>query len=359
MPETSRAIPGVRRGLCVERLSVFKILVVAPSWLGDTVLAQPLLRRLREQHPHLTLDALAPAYTRPLLERMPEVDHVLDSPFGHGELKLGARRRLAVALRERRYDQAIVLPNSAKSALVPFLARIELRTGYRGELRRGLLNDVRRLDERRLPTLAERFAALAEPAGSGPKRPLAEPRLTADIARREALLRSFELAGAARVAVFCPGAEYGPAKRWPAQHFAELARRLRERGYAVWLLGSRADIETGEAIRGASGGACVNLCGRTSLGDAIDLLSLAALVVSNDSGLMHVAAALQRPLLALYGSSSPAFTPPLSHRAKVVKLDLPCSPCFERVCPLGHFNCMQQLAPDAVQRYAEALEQAA
>ena len=326
-----------------------KILIVAPAWVGDAVLAQPLFKRLHELHSGLALDVLAPAWTLPVFARMPEVAATVAAPFRHGELALGKRRALGRELAARRYDQAIVLPNSFKSALAPWFADIPLRTGYVGERRQWLLNDARRLDEEALPQMAERFAALAEAPGA-PLRPLAPPRLAVNEVQRGVLLSRLCLDASRPIVIFCPGAEYGPAKRWPAKYFAELARKFSAQGHAVWLIGSKNDEDVGAEIELAAVGACVNLCGRTTLDEAIDLLSCAALVISNDSGLMHVAAALGKPLLALYGSSSPAFTPPLSDSARIVRLDLPCSPCFQRVCPLGHFNCMLQMTPDHVWR---------
>ena len=325
-----------------------RILVVAPSWVGDTVLAQPLLRRLRERAPGAVIDALAPPWTAPLLSRMPEVAEVIVSPFRRGELRLGERLRLAHKLRGRSYDQAVVLPNSMKSALVPLLARIPRRTGFVGEMRRGILNDARRLDKLRYPLMVERFALLAEPPRAALERPLPRPSLTATEEQRRAALAAAGLAPSGPVAVLCPGAEYGPAKRWPERYYAELASALGGRGWAVWAVGSPKDAVVGAEIERLSSGCCVNLCGRTSLSQAIDLIAGASLVITNDSGLMHVAAALDRPLVAIYGSSSPGFTPPLSERARVLKLDLPCSPCFKRVCPLKHFDCMLRLTPEQV-----------
>jgi heptosyltransferase-2 len=322
--------------------------VVAPSWVGDTVLAQPLLRRLHERYPGAIIDALAPPWTAPLLARMPEVKEVVLGPFRHGELGLRARYRLARALKPRGYDQAIVLPNSLKSALVPLLAGIPVRTGFVGEMRRGILNDARPLDRQRYPLMVERFALLAEPRNAALRRPVPRPKLEASETRRRETLARLGLEAAGPVAVLCPGAEYGPAKRWPEEYYAALATRLAELGHRVWAVGSPRDAEVGARIERLAAGRCLNLCGRTSLSDAIDILAGAALVVTNDSGLMHVAAALERPLLALYGSSSPGFTPPLSERAQLLKLDLPCSPCFRRECPLGHFDCMRRLTPDRV-----------
>jgi heptosyltransferase II len=325
-----------------------KILIVAPNWIGDALLAQPLFARLRKKLPGVLIDALAPPWTAPVLRRMPEIDEVIDAPFGHGELKLGTRWRLGRSLRSRRYDEAIVLPNAFKSALVPFFAEIPLRAGFVGEFRYGLLNLPYRLERKELPLMVERYAQLAEKPGVPPARPLPEVSLRVDQANQLVTLHRLGLSRAKPVAAFCPGAEYGPAKRWPARHFAALAKKLAAQGYAVWLFGSDKDRDIGEEIARLAEGAAVNLCGKTDLAGAIDLLSLAEIVVSNDSGLMHVAAAVGRPVVALYGSSSPEHTPPLSATARVVRTGIYCSPCFARECPLGHFKCMNEITPERV-----------
>jgi heptosyltransferase-2 len=321
-------------------------LVVAPSWVGDAVLSHPLLVRLKERDPGGRIDVLAPPWVLPVYRRMPQVDGTLAQPFGHGDLKLAERRRFARGL--AKYGRAIVLPNSWKSALIPWHAGIKRRTGYIGEMRWGLLNDARALDKVGLPLIVERYAALAQPAREALVRPLPAPRLSIDPAARNATLRDLGLALDRPVTVFAPGAEYGPAKRWPARHFASLARQLAARGMQVWLLGSKKDMAVTAEIQALSGQACVDLAGRTSLDQAIDLMSCATRVVSNDSGLMHIAAALDRPMVALFGSSSPDFTPPLSPQARVIYLKLSCSPCFKRDCPLGHTNCLVQIAPENV-----------
>lgn len=310
-------------------------------------MAQPLFKRLREVHRNLVLDVLAPPWCAPLFSRMDEVDDILPNPLRHGELKIGKRYRLGAELREKRYDQAIILPNSLKSALVPFFASIPMRTGYIGEMRKGLLNDARILLKSRYPLMVERFALLAEKRNEPLRRPLQYPCLSSSAEQKRAVMEKLNLDPGKPVAVFCPGAEYGPAKRWPAEHFASLAKRLADR-FEIWLVGSKKDHDIGEAIRKESGESCINLCGTTELDEAIDLISISSIVISNDSGLMHVAAALDKPMLALYGSSSPGFTPPLSNRAKILSLDLPCSPCFERNCPLGHFDCMRKMTPETV-----------
>lgn len=330
-----------------SQLPVYKILIIAPSWVGDTVMAQPLFKRLHERHPGLILDVLAPAWTLPLLQHMPEVHEGIANPFGHGALKLAERYRMGKALRQRHYDQAIILPNSLKSALIPFFARIPRRTGYVGEMRWGILNDTKHLDRQALPLMVERFALLAEENTTPLPRPLPSTSLHTNPAQQQQTLNNLGLAPQKPVAAFCIGAEFGPAKRWPAAHFAALTTLMADR-YEIWLIGSSKDQKMGEHIHALSHGACLNLCGKTGLNEAIDLLSYATLVVSNDSGLMHVAAALDKPMVALYGSSSPGFTPPLSNKAHIVSLNLPCSPCYKRECPLGHFNCMNQMTAQSI-----------
>jgi len=328
-----------------------RTLVVAPSWIGDAVLTHPLLVRLKEADPEDAVDVLAPPWVLPVYRRMPEVSATLENPFGHGALRFAERRRFAQSLRS--YDRAFVLPNSFKSALVPWHAGIARRVGYRGETRFGLLNDMRALDTNALPLQVERYAALAQPAREPLRRPLPEPRLAVDAAARDAAVARLGLDMSRPVAAFAPGAEYGPAKRWPAAHFAALGRMLVDRGEQVWLFGSAKDSPITPEIAAAIGPHAVDLAGRTSLDEAIDLLSLATHVVSNDSGLMHIVAALDRPMAAVFGSSSPAYTPPLSANARIVRLGLACSPCFQRECPLAHRNCLVLIEPS---RIAAALE---
>ncbi len=325
-----------------------RILVVGPSWIGDMVLAQPMLKLLRARHDDPVIDVLAPGWTLPLIERMPEVRRAINMPVGHGELRLAARWQLGRKLRRERYDQAIVLSNTFKSALVPLFAGVPVRTGYIGEARYALLTDRRRPSAGRTVQLAQRYGELALPRSEALRLPLPALGLRVDDAARRDLLARLGVDKQRPAAALCPGAEYGPAKRWPARYFAELAQGIAARGCAVWLIGSPNDEQLGSEIAQAAGGVCRNLCGKTTLAEAIDLLSATALVVTNDSGLMHIAAGLGKPLIALYGSSSPEFTPPLSPSAQVLRVELPCSPCFKRSCPLGHFNCMNQLLPDRV-----------
>jgi heptosyltransferase-2 len=309
-----------------------RILVVAPSWIGDALMAQPLLGRLHEKIPGLQLDVLAPEWVAAVVRRMPEVKEVITAPFRHGALQLRERWKLGRALKARGYQQAIVLPNTWKSALVPFFADIPLRSGYVGECRYGLLNLLYKKNGVDMPL---HYARLSEPPGKQVQQPLPGVRLRAVPHEVESVRRHFGVEG--RYIVLCPGAEYGPAKRWP--YFKELAARLPMQSV---ILGSANDAEAAQGIPGKS------LVGKTTLDEAINLVAGAAFVVSNDSGLMHIAAALGRPQVALFGSSSPAHTPPLSPAARVVWLQVECSPCFQRVCPLGHFRCMREMGVETV-----------
>jgi lipopolysaccharide heptosyltransferase II len=309
-----------------------RILVVAPNWIGDALMAQPLLARLHEKIAGLSIDMLAPEWIAAVARRMPEVSEVIRAPFRHGPLQLRARWKLGRELKARGYDQAIVLPNTWKSALVPFFADIPVRSGYVGESRYGLLNLTYRNAS---APMRLHYARLSEPPGSEPEQPLPEGRLQFSAEEVFAVQRKFKLQ--APYAVLCPGAEYGPAKRWP--YFAELSARMK---MPVALVGSAKDVGACEGVPGT------NLAGKTTLDEAIALIAGAALVVSNDSGLMHVAAALRRPQVAVFGSSSPEHTPPASPQARVLWLHIECSPCFERVCPLGHFRCMRQISVETV-----------
>ena len=324
------------------------ILIIGPAWVGDMVMAQTLFILLREHNPDINIDVLAPDWNKPLLERMGQVNNALSLPFKHGELNCRGRYKIAKLLRHKNYDQAIVLPNSWKSALIPFWAKISLRTGWRGEMRYGLLNDCRILDKTKLPLMIQRFCALALPGRQKLPDYLPRPSLVSQEEKISVAIDKHHIKTDKPIMALCPGAEFGPAKRWPARHYAKVAKSKLERGYQVWLFGSSNDQATAAEIQKEVNNTCVDLTGKTSLAEAIDLLSLADCVVSNDSGLMHIAAALARPLVVLYGSSSPGFTPPLSDNVEILSENLACSPCFQRECPLKHLNCLRNLQSERV-----------
>ena len=320
-------------------------LVIAPQWIGDAVMAEPLLARLAARGEILTVAALP--WVAPALRAMPQVAEVIELPFAHGRLDWSIRTRIAATWRGR-FDIAYVLPNSIKAALLPWLARIPLRFGYQGEGRWLLLN-------RRLPNPAGRpamvgfYSALAGPGGDA----AARPRLHFDTATLAAATAAAQVEAGA-FWVFAPGAEYGPAKCWPAAHYAELARALHSRhGQQVLLLGSGTEAALCEQIAQAAPGACRVMAGKTTLQDAMALIGASRGMVSNDSGLMHVAAAFGLPQVAVFGSTSPEHTPPLNPHARVLwlkkELGLDCMPCFERTCRFGHTRCLTEVSPQRVQ----------
>lgn len=332
-----------------------KILIIGPSWVGDMVMAQSLFIAIKQQQPHAVIDVLAPGWSRPIIERMPQIRTAIPMPLTHGLFKLGKRRELGIQLRKERYTQAIVLPNSWKSALIPWFANIPLRTGWRGEWRYGLLNDCRVLHKPTLPMMVQRFVALAFPADNhhSPKpKDCPPPLLQANNTRLPTLLKALGLHTQQSILALCPGAEFGPAKQWPSKHYATMAKHMIAKGHQVWIMGSASDKTVADNIYQQltqnEQQYTKRLCGKTTLEDATDLLSLASHVISNDSGLMHIASALNRPLVALYGATSPSFTPPLSNNAKVLTNPVDCGPCFQRTCPEGHHRCLGELYPEQV-----------
>ena len=305
------------------------ILVISPSWVGDMMMSNALYQQLKTNYPDCEIDVMAPDWCRPLLARMPQVRNALSMPIGHGAFRLAERYRLGKALRNQ-YDLAIVLPNSLKSALIPFFAKIPKRRGWKGESRYGLLNDLR-TNKNDYPMMVQRYVALAFEKGQVPSAEnlqIAFPYLQTQAVEIAATKAKFETAlkqtENRAVIGFCPGAEFGPAKRWPHYHYAKLAEMLIEKGYAIYLFGSKKDQEVGEQIRQSMPESlqpyCLNLAGLTDLNQAVDLIAECTAVVSNDSGLMHIAAALNKPLVALYGPTSPTYTPPLSSNAQVIRL---------------------------------------
>lgn len=326
-----------------------KVLIIAPSWVGDMVMAQTLFKVLKSQYgADLILDVYVNGWAGGLLSRMAEVNAIIDNPFSHGNLSILSRIREGLKLRSFSYDQVFVLPNSFKSAIVPFFAKIPKRTGFIGESRYLVLNDVYKLDKQELPLMIDRFCALAN---NGRKLPhLSLPELAVDIYNQKLLYDKFNLDSSKPVIAFCPAAEFGPAKRWSSDYFAQLADMVIAKGNQVIILGSAKDTEISQEIvkLAHSKVGLIDLCGKTVLTDVIDLLGGASKVVSNDSGLMHIACAVNVPVVALYGSSSPNFTPPLSNKAQILQIKLECSPCFQRTCRYEHYNCLKFITPEMV-----------
>jgi heptosyltransferase-2 len=326
-----------------------KILILGPAWVGDMVLAQSLFKTLKANNPNCIIDVAAPAWTLPLLERMPEVSGKIALPFKHKQLAFFERIKFGKTLKIQGYTQAIILTNSFKSALLPWAAGIKQRTSYLGEMRYGLINDIRALDKTKLKKTVERFVNLGLAKDHNLPITIPNPAMLSNPANALATLNKLGLTKPeTKVLGLCPGAEYGEAKRWPAQYYAEVANVAINKGWQVWLFGSDKDIPVTTTINQLTQNRCVDFGGKTKLGEAIDLMSLCDTIISNDSGLMHIAAALDKKLIAIYGSSDPHHTPPMHPDAVIEYLNLNCSPCFKRECPLGHLNCLKQLSPTAI-----------
>jgi heptosyltransferase-2 len=313
------------------------------------VLAQSLFKTLKSEHPDCVIDVAAPAWTLPLITRMPEVNQGIALPFKHGQFALFERIKFGRSLRSKAYTQAIILTNSFKSAILPYAANIPQRTSFLGEMRYGLINDIRPLDKSLLRRTVDRFITLGLTLGAGLPKDVPNPTLISNKENAVAALKALGLEiPSNKILGLCPGAEYGEAKRWPAEHYADVASAALKLGWQVWLFGSEKDAAVTAQINQLTSQQCLDLGGKTKLGDAIDLMSLCEAVVSNDSGLMHIAAALDKKLVAIYGSSNPHHTPPMNSRAVVEYLGLDCSPCFKRACPLGHLNCLKQIPASRV-----------
>jgi len=303
---------------------------------------------LKLHQPDALIDVLAPSWSLPMLARMPEVNRAIEVRAGHGQLGLVNRLKTGLALRKEGYTRAIILPRSYKSALIPLFARIPVRTGFRGEMRYGVINDIRKLDKSVLTQTVQRYVSLGfkHNVASAPQVPF--PHLMVDEKNQQQLLLKFKLSVHKPIICMMPGAEYGSAKQWPIEKYSALAAILNDKGFQVCVIGSAKETSLGEKITMQRPDEIFNLCGSTSLVDAVDLIAMSEWVVTNDSGLMHVACATGRKLIAIYGSSTPSYTPPLSKDAKLVYHALECSPCFERTCPLGHTQCLEGITVDEV-----------
>jgi heptosyltransferase-2 len=335
-----------------------KILVLGPAWVGDMVLAQSLFKTLKAHRPDCIIDVAAPAWTLPLLERMPEVSGKIALPFKHGELAFWQRIQFGISLKSAGYSQAIILTNSLKSALLPWAAGIPKRTSFLGEMRYGLINDIRPLDKTKLKKTVERFVTLGLDKDAVLPATITNPLLNTVpeaawiLAHRHGILND-----ESKILGLCPGAEYGEAKRWPAEYYAEVANHALKNGWQVLLFGSDKDMPVTSQINHLTQNKCVDLGGKTKLAEAIDLMSICDIVISNDSGLMHVAAALNKKLIAIFGSSDPYHTPPMQPDAVIEYLGIACSPCFQRECPLkgeAHLACLRNIFPAKITKLIEA-----
>jgi heptosyltransferase II len=333
------------------------ILIIAPNWIGDAVTTQPLLANLKALYPDSKIDVLASNWVSPIYRACSEVHEVIEAKFEHKKLQWSLRKQLAKVIEAKNYQACFILPNSFKSALIPWLANIPFRVGYRGELRFGLINlALDNPSKINRPKMVGHYLALGHLLKDGnfplPVEPI--PRLHVSSSTKQSIEHKLQNNNIHpdSIYVMCPGAEHGPSKRWPTEHFAVLAQNLitQNSNNQIILLGSKSDHALAQEITSQAkpSDKIHNWCGDTSLDEAIALIGMSKAVVSNDSGLMHVAAALQIPQVAIFGSSDPAHTPPLSDRAKIIWLNMTCSPCHKRVCPLGHLRCLKDILPEQV-----------
>lgn len=300
-----------------------RILIIGPSWVGDSVMAQTLYKCLKKEEPNCTIDVISPSWTLPIIQRMPEISESISSPFLHGDIKILSRYKFGKSFQKAGYERSITLANSLKSSLIPFFAKIPIRTGWLGEMRYGLLNDIRKLEPKRDYLMIEKFALLSSKETEISLENLNYPSLEINFDNQKEKLDLFQIDTNLPCLAICPGAEFGPSKKWPAEYYSEVAEVYIRNGWNVLCLGSLNDKETGNKIESFQGldeeNRFYNLIGETSLVDAVDLLAYCKRVVTNDSGLMHIAAAVGTPLVALYGPSSPEFTPPLTKRKKILR----------------------------------------
>jgi len=333
------------------------ILIIAPNWIGDAVSTQPLLANLKLLYPDSKIDILASNWVAPVYRACSEVHEVIEAKFEHKKLQWNLRKEIAKEIEAKNYQACFVLPNSFKSTLIPWLANIPFRIGYRGELRFGLINlALDNPSKVNRPPMVEHYLALSQLLKDDESIPLDKfvPKLNVSGAAKQQVRQKLQDANINRDSIYaiCPGAEYGPSKRWPTEHFAVLAQQLikQNSNNQIVLLGSKSDYFLAQEITSQSKlvSNIHNWCGNTPLDEAIALIGMSKAVVSNDSGLMHIAAALQIPQVAIFGSSDPAHTPPLSDRAKIMWLNMSCSPCHKRVCPLGHLRCLKDILPEQV-----------
>jgi len=332
-----------------------KILVIGPSWVGDMVMSQSLYISLKQQYPNAIIDVMAPDWCRPLLSRMPEVNKAIKMPLGHGDFEFFKRRAIGKSLAAENYDWAIIQPNSYKSALIPWFAGIAKRTAWKGESRYGIINDIR-TNKKDFPLMVERYDSLAyakELMSDNKQIPhLPNPVFKINSDDQVQALQKMQLNTERKILALSPGAEFGPTKKWPAGSYAQVADYMITKGWQVWIFGSGKDTAVGDEIISnlstESKLHCHNLAGTTSLSEAIDLMAYAEKTISNDSGLMHVAAALGNEVIGVYTSTSPLYTPPLTDKATALQADIECSPCFEKKCKFGHLKCLQKITVDMV-----------
>ena len=321
-----------------------KLLIIPQNWLGDIVMSQTLLKKIKSNNPKTSIDILVNSSLKNLVERMPEINKVIILDCNHRELGLFKRLRLAKEIKKSSYDRSIVLSRSLKSSLIPYFAKIPIRTGELGELRYLFINDLKEFSKESRRKTASRYISMY----SGKNEELSGnyyPSLDSNSENIKNLSEKYDLKKDKKVIIFAPGAAFGPSKMWPVNKFRELGKKLNN-DFKILILGSNNEKSIGNDI--VTNKNMVNLCGKTSIADAVDLMHISKFCVSNDSGLMHLAAATNTKSISIYGSTSPDFTPPLTKNKDIHYKGMSCSPCFEKKCKYGHYNCLVDIHSDDV-----------
>ena len=315
-----------------------KILIIAPAWIGDLIISASFIKALKKNRDY-SIDIIVNSNLLNLANLIPGIRKVIASETEHGRLSLIHRIKKGLSLRSEQYDECYILTNSYKSAIIPLIARIKKRISYLGEFRYGLINIIKQPIERNLG-MVNRYLNLIDQKHTDTVNPVLNIKTN-----KESIFKKFKFDG--KYIVFCPDAEYGPAKRWPTNKWLNLAKDLSQH-YNVIVVGL--DISISHAFRPLESDKIINLIGKTNLVEVMEIIALSEGVISNDSGLMHVSASLDKKIIALYGSSSPTYTPPLISKEKrdIIYKNLDCSPCFKRVCPLGHTKCLNDIKVDEV-----------
>lgn len=330
-----------------ERKAIKRLLIRSTNWIGDAIMTTPAVRAIRRNFPNARISMLAKPWVAPVFAHSPHVDEIIVFDAGGRHAGVFGTLRLAKDLRKGRYDAAILLQNAIEAAIIAFLAGIPRRIGFDTDGRRLLLtHPVHRTKAIKAIHQTGYYLKILEGAGMTAGRPTLELHLDPADTRRAAQMRAeFGIAPGRPLIGLNPSATFGPAKQWFPERYAALGDLLnKELGALILIFGGPSDRELGRTITGLMSAPAIDLSGRTSLGEAMALIDRCTAFVTNDSGLMHVAAALGTPLVAVFGSTNWTTTSPFSDTSRIVRVPIACSPCMQPVCPLGHMNCMRQVS---------------
>lgn len=325
-------------------MSQEKILIIPQNWLGDVIMSQVLIKKIKYEKSNAKIHILVNSKFKDLANRMNEVDKVLELDCSHKEFGFIKRYKLAKKI-SNSYDHSIVLSRSIKSSLIPFMANIKKRTGELGECRFILVNDIKKFTKSFRRKTANRYLSMYGNAEISVKKNY-YPSLNKNEKNLERLVKKFSINTSKQIVIFAPGAAFGPSKMWPQKKFLDLANKIND-NYLILVMGTQEEEKLGGIIC-ENNTQRLNLCGKTTIVDAIDLMHLSKFCVSNDSGLMHLSAATNTKTISIYGSTSPVYTPPLTENKHIFYKELSCSPCFNKRCKFNHYDCLNNIYAEDV-----------